>query len=784
MFGCVACGLTFDDNNFLIRHVELCHKFLNKFSCSENDCSKHYVLFESYKKHRLTKHASVVSSKNEQHTIIPEESLSNYVSNLFEAEPMLFINSQDSNNLQETISISSSSDEEDELFENEFEFNEASDVSSRNSSNQFTEKTRLFVASLYKYPDIARKRVDEIISEVSKLFEENTQIIKNEIQSFVKLSGRESLTITEINNIIDKFSAPFQYLNTEAKRFTHFKNCETFILPESVKLGEVKMIVQRQGEKVLKHKDIVAQFIPLRNVLKLFFELPGVLDRTLEYLNEVQQNSEIISNVVQCSLWKEKIKNSPGEIRIPLEGYSDDYETNNPLGSHKGVNKCGGFYLNIAILPPEIRLKVENIFLFMLFNSKHRVQFSNKIVFMKAIEELQFLQQEGIAVIVNGEKKQLYFDLILLLGDNLGLHSILGLVESFSANKLCRFCLIERKNLHTIFNERDCVLRNETNYDMLLSEKNVSISGIKEHCVFNKIDNFHVVKNLTVDIQHDFLEGILRYDIAVVLSHLIFVAKYLTLDEINLRLAGYQYGVDDNVNKPPPITEKHLKNGCIILSSAEMMNLFRSLFLIVGPLVPTGDAHWELFIKLKTVVEIVFSKVIHKNTHRLLQTEITEYLTSLSKLYPNHMKPKHHFILHYPQIMKAVGPLPQISSMRNESKHREGKVTSHVAICRKNVCYTIAIKHQLMLNYRFLAKDSEILAPFITGPIKLLNFEDLNDVENFGHLLQYSAGDKVQATSDQCYSYAVLNLRDITYNTPISVRNKLPDGYYITKHWM
>ena len=183
-----------------------------------------------------------------------------------------------------------------------------------------------------------------------------------------------------------------------------------------------------------------------------------------------------------------------------------------------------------------------------------------------------------------------------------------------------------------------------------------------------------------------------------VLPHLIFVAKYLTLDDINLRLAGYQYGVDDNVNKPPPISEKHLNNECMILSSAEMMNLFRSLFLIVGPLAPTGDAHWELFIKLKTVVELVLRKVIHKNTHRLLQTEITEYLTSLSKLYPNHMKPKHHFILHYPQIMKAVGPLPQISSMRNESKHREGKVTSDVAICRKNVCYTIAMKHQLMLS--------------------------------------------------------------------------------------
>ncbi|XP_051162152.1 piggyBac transposable element-derived protein 4-like [Leptopilina boulardi] len=28
-------------------------------------------------------------------------------------------------------------------------------------------------------------------------------------------------------------------------------------------------------------------------------------------------------------------------------------------------------------------------------------------------------------------------------------------------------------------------------------------------------------------------------------------------------------------------------------------------------------------------------------------------------MYPNHMKPKHHFLIHYARIMKAIGPLPQ-----------------------------------------------------------------------------------------------------------------------------
>ena len=406
------------------------------------------------------------------------------------------------------------------------------------------------------------------------------------------------------------------------------------------------------------NKDIIAQFIPLRKVLKLFFELPGK--------RKVQQNYEIFVNVVEGSF--------RDTIRIPLECYSDNYDNNNPLGSHKRIDKCGAVYINIGILPPEVRAKVDNIFLFMLCNNKHRTKFSNKIVYRKVIEELQFLKREGITVIIDNKPKKIYFDLLLLLGDNL------GLVESFSANLFCRFCLTERQNINTIFNERDCTLRDETNHATFLAENDVSLSGIKEPCVFNEVDDFHVVKNLAADIPHDWTEGVHRYDFAKLLNYFIFEAKYFTLDDLNLRLPAYQYGVDDHFNKPPPISEKHLKNGCIIISSSEMMNLLRCLFLIVGPLVSEGHPYWELLIKLKTVTEIVFSKVIHKNTYRLLETEIMEYLISLSKLFPNLMRPKHHFAIHYPRIMKAIGPLPQIGSMRNESKHRDGKVTSHVAI--------------------------------------------------------------------------------------------------------
>ena len=84
-------------------------------------------------------------------------------------------------------------------------------------------------------------------------------------------------------------------------------------------------------------------------MLTLFFELPGILDSTLDYVNTVQKNSIIFRN------YKDKIV-------LPLICAFDDYENNNPLGSHKGVSKCGATYLSCPALHPDLQSKLENIF--------------------------------------------------------------------------------------------------------------------------------------------------------------------------------------------------------------------------------------------------------------------------------------------------------------------------------------------------------------------------------------------------------------------------------------
>jgi len=53
--------------------------------------------------------------------------------------------------------------------------------------------------------------------------------------------------------------------------------------------------------------------------------------------------------------------------------------------------------------------------------------------------------------------------------------------------------------------------------------------------------------------------------------------------------------------------------------------------------------------------------------------------------------------------MQQIGSLKQISSIRFEAKHKELKQTANAVTSRKNPAYTLAMKHQLQLNYRFIS---------------------------------------------------------------------------------
>jgi len=99
-----------------------------------------------------------------------------------------------------------------------------------------------------------------------------------------------------------------------------------------------------------------------------------------------------------------------------------------PLGSHSGIHKMGCVYYSVPAFPPEYLSSLDNIFLAFLFHSSYRgsSKLNNKTIFASLIKVLIDLQKNGIPISVNSVNIQVYFVLGLMLGDNLGVNSVLS----------------------------------------------------------------------------------------------------------------------------------------------------------------------------------------------------------------------------------------------------------------------------------------------------------------------------------------------------------------------
>jgi len=83
---------------------------------------------------------------------------------------------------------------------------------------------------------------------------------------------------------------------------------------------------------------------------------------------------------------------------------------------------------------------------------------------------------------------------------------------------------------------------------------------------------------------------------------------------------------------------------------------------------------------------------------------ISEHHDMYLSLFNSSLKPKHHFLLHYPNIILKAGPLIYLSCMRFEAKHKELKKNANNVQSRKNLPLTLAKKSQLNFLYRRMSK--------------------------------------------------------------------------------
>jgi hypothetical protein len=84
--------------------------------------------------------------------------------------------------------------------------------------------------------------------------------------------------------------------------------------------------------------------------------------------------------------------------------------------------------------------------------------------------------------------------------------------------------------------------------------------GVNRISILDDSRFFSVIGGLPTDAIHDILEGVLHYEMKEMLKDFIKAESLFTLQDLNCRLAKFDFGYYNDANKPSPITEQKLSS--------------------------------------------------------------------------------------------------------------------------------------------------------------------------------------------------------------------------------
>lgn len=378
--------------------------------------------------------------------------------------------------------------------------------------------------------------------------------------------------------------------------------------------------------------------------------------------------------------------------------YQDSFEVANPLGSARKKHKLLAVYLTLSDILPHNRSNIDHMQLVLLCNEQDFKYFGPAHVFRTLIEDLKDLEENGVVV---NDAKTLKASLCSIVGDNLGSHMIGGFVENFSRSlHFCRYCTIERDSFHATPLE-PAMKRTVESYERNIQELATSgdnVVGVKFNSPFNQLNSFHVCQpGLPPCLGHDLFEGVVASDLKLYIDYLVNQEKFFTFTELNCYIKQFKYTGNDAANKPAEVNSGSEK---VCGHAVHNWCLLRLLPVIVGHRIKDPESEvWQLVLLLRQIVDLICAPAILADQVAYLKVLIDEYIHFRYVTFPSKpLKPKHHYLCHYPELIKQFGPLTRLWTMWFESKHTYFKQCAR-KLRNLNVCATLAERHQLLQAY-------------------------------------------------------------------------------------
>lgn len=348
--------------------------------------------------------------------------------------------------------------------------------------------------------------------------------------------------------------------------------------------------------------------------------------------------------------------------------YLDDFEVANPFGTSKLKHKMYAVYWVIANIPAKYRSPLNSIQLALLCNTQTVKKCGYDKVMQPLIHDLVSLEKQGVYIEQLGTSVK--GTVFCVAADNLAAHSLAGFQESFTVNKFCRVCMASRADIQQnvgsgLFHLRDKNSHDRHLQDVMKDSSLIQNSGVKGQCPIPKnLEHFHVVKGYPLDILHNVLEGIVPVEVSLCPTDLI-AQKFFTLDMLNEIIRSFNYTFTDKTDQPQTIAKGFSTKGTIGGNGHENWSVIRFLPLFIGHCVPERNTTWGILMLLKDIVELVVAPRHTNDPLHVLECKLAEHRDLLKSTVPNFkLRPKHHYVEHYPHLIKKFGPLTDVWTMR------------------------------------------------------------------------------------------------------------------------
>lgn len=490
----------------------------------------------------------------------------------------------------------------------------------------------------------------------------------------------------------------FPNLSTDYLRKKYFKENFDYIEPTNVYIGKSK-----------KGKEQFCHYVPIEETLTNFLgkdENKCIL-RPKKSNTQQSTGNKIFKDYTEGIVFKKNAISFPEQTadcgidtNIDLILYTDDWNPVDALAAARNKQKITSFYLMIGNIVPEHRFDLDKIFVLILSKTAYLKHDGLNVALAPLIEDIKRISATGLKI----GGIHFNFNLAYLMADNLGAHFIGGFQCCFSRGYICRYCDITYDTFTSfkdeVFKQFGENRRTPQSYEDDLNSMEVNgkpiFKGIKSNCLFNDVGDFHCcMPALPPCLAHDLYEGVLDYDIGIYITYFI-EKKYFTLENLNKAIECFEYKENDATNKPKLLLDNFKRLGG---SASQNRTFLRLLPFLVGPFIEDlDDEVWINALRLRRICEYACAPAISMTQINIFKGCIDEYIFYRKTLFSTmRLRPKHHFMLHYPELIIELGPLVRHMTLRQESKHSELKQVLVKSKNYINPTKMLASRHQLYL---------------------------------------------------------------------------------------